>query len=49
MAAMGIVEGVEITVSFSAPLGDPLAVELNGTLLCLRKDEARLVEIRKVD
>ncbi len=30
-----------------APLGDPIAFEVRGTLLCLRRSEARLVRIRR--
>ncbi|MBI5201734.1 MAG: ferrous iron transport protein A [Elusimicrobia bacterium] len=30
-----------------APLGDPIAFEVRGTLLCLRHAEARLVRVRK--
>lgn len=30
-----------------APLGDPIAFEVRGTLLCLRRAEARLVRVRR--
>jgi ferrous iron transport protein A len=43
---MGLVEGVEVCVAFKAPFGDPIAIELNGTLLSLRRKEASLVNIR---
>ncbi|MFM7300359.1 MAG: ferrous iron transport protein A [Crocinitomicaceae bacterium] len=46
MAEMGIIEGVELSVAFKAPFGDPIAIELNGSLLSLRKNEASLVKIQ---
>ena len=46
MAEMGLVEGVEVCVAFKAPFGDPIAIELNGTLLSLRRKEASLINIR---
>jgi len=30
----------------NAPLGDPVIYELRGTQLCLRRSEARLVQVR---
>ena len=49
MAEMGMVEGVEIRIAFKAPFGDPIAIELNGTLLSLRKKEAAQVMISKLN
>jgi Fe2+ transport system protein FeoA len=48
---MGFSEGRSVRVLFRAPLGDPLAVEVNGYVLSLRKDEASSVEVElnKVD
>lgn len=37
---MGLIEGRELNVLFRAPLGDPIAVEVSGYVLSLRKDEA---------
>lgn len=42
---MGLYEGKEVEVIFTAPFGDPIAVDLGGYVLSLRLDEARLVEI----
>lgn len=48
MAEMGLIEGSELSVAFKAPFGDPIAIELNGSLLSLRKNEASLVKIQLI-
>jgi ferrous iron transport protein A len=48
MAEMGLIEGAELSVAFKAPFGDPIAIELNGSLLSLRKKEASLVKIQLI-
>ena len=40
---MGLVPGVEVTVLGTAPLGDPLEIELRGYRLSVRKREAERV------
>lgn len=42
---MGIVNGIEIEMLKTAPLGDPIEYQLRGYHLSLRKAEARLIEI----
>jgi ferrous iron transport protein A len=42
---MGIYPGQEIKVLYKAPFGDPIAVDVEGYVLSLRKYEASLVEI----
>jgi ferrous iron transport protein A len=42
---MGCLPGEEIQLSYSAPLGDPIAIEVSGYLLSLRKQEASTVEV----
>ena len=42
---MGVIIGQELTVLFSAPFGDPIAVDVNGYMLSLRLDEAALIEV----
>lgn len=37
---MGIIPDEEISVELTAPLGDPIAVNVAGYQLSLRKDEA---------
>lgn len=40
---LGITKGVRITVERVAPFGDPIAVELRGYHLSLRREEAALI------
>jgi len=42
---MGLLPGTEITLVGKAPLGDPLAFELRGYRLSLRRAEAEGVEV----
>jgi Fe2+ transport system protein FeoA len=42
---MGVTPGVTIVMTGAAPLGDPLAYEVRGYRLSLRKTEADLVEV----
>jgi ferrous iron transport protein A len=42
---MGLTPGVEFAVVGSAPLGDPLEIELRGYRLSVRRSEAALVEV----
>lgn len=43
---MGLLPGTEVTLERVAPLGDPIVVRVRGYALSLRKEEARLVELR---
>jgi len=40
---MGCLPGEKITLTKIAPLGDPIAIEISGYELSLRKDEASTV------
>ena len=42
---MGLFPGKEIRVLFKAPLGDPIAIDVHGYTLALRKNEAALIEL----
>ena len=42
---MGLIDGKQIKVLFRAPLGDPIAVDLDGYVLALRKEEAKLIQV----
>lgn len=42
---MGVIKGRKLTVMFRAPFGDPIAVDIDGYLLSLRKDEASLIQV----
>lgn len=42
---MGLYAGKEVRVLFKAPFGDPIAVDVDGYVLSMRLDEAKLVQI----
>jgi ferrous iron transport protein A len=46
---MGLTPGVEILLVGTAPLGDPLELEVRGYRLSVRKSEASRVEIEPLD
>ena len=45
---MGVTPGVTIRLVGAAPLGDPLAYEVRGYRLSLRKAEAALVGVERI-
>ncbi|QDU31114.1 Ferrous iron transport protein A [Anatilimnocola aggregata] len=45
---MGLVPGTEFTILGTAPLGDPLEIEVRGYRLSLRKSEASRVQVTAV-
>ena len=45
---MGLTPGVDVTLVGTAPLGDPLEIELRGYRLSLRRSEAERVEIEGI-
>jgi Fe2+ transport system protein FeoA len=42
---MGLVVGKKLKVLFRAPFGDPIAIDLGGSVLSLRLDEAKLITV----
>lgn len=42
---MGLYKGKQVKVLFKAPFGDPIAIDIEGYVLSLRKDEADQVQI----
>jgi Fe2+ transport system protein FeoA len=44
---MGLMPGREITVLFRAPLGDPIAIDVDGYILSLRLDEASMIQVEE--
>ncbi len=42
---MGLVEGKKLEILYRAPFGDPIAVDIDGYVLSLRRDEAQLIEV----
>lgn len=45
---MGFVKGKILKVLYRAPLGDPIAVDIEGYVLSLRKDEASSIHVDKI-
>lgn len=45
LLGMGLVKGSKIRMEKIAPLGDPIKFKIKGYSGCLRKDEARYIEI----
>jgi len=45
---MGCIPGERISVERIAPLGDPIAVNISGYLLSMRRAEAAAVEVKRV-
>ena len=46
---LGFIAGQTIEVVFSAPFGDPIAIELNGSVLSLRLEEAATIEVENTN
>lgn len=49
LLAMGLVPGAQVILSRIAPLGDPIEIVVRGFALCLRQDEARLLQLEEVN
>jgi ferrous iron transport protein A len=45
LGEMGFWPGKEITLVLSAPFGDPLAFEVDNTVIALRKEEAKMIKV----
>ena len=43
---LGLVNGTKLKPIFVSPSGDPTAYEFRGSLISIRKDDAKLIEIR---
>ena len=49
LLAMGLTKGTVLKLLKLAPLGDPVELEIRGFNLSLRKNEAEVLQIRRVD
>lgn len=45
LLGMGLVKGAKIKREEIAPLGDPIKFKIKGYSVCLRGDEAKLIEV----
>lgn len=48
LLTMGLTPGTVLQVIGIAPLGDPVEIHCRGLYLCLRKQEARLLNLEKI-
>jgi Fe2+ transport system protein FeoA len=46
---LGLVPGTEVEVKSIAPFGDPITIEVRGTLISLRKSEASIIKISSIE
>lgn len=46
---MGILPGEEVMLENVAPFGDPIAINLTESKVCLRMQDAHCIEIKLVD
>lgn len=43
---LGLVNGTTIKAIFKSPIGNPVAYEVRGTTIALRKEDSKLINIR---
>lgn len=46
---MGVSEKVITKIVLIAPFGDPIAIDINGFILSIRKSEAKHIIVRKIN
>lgn len=49
LLSMGLTRGTTFVFRRIAPMGDPVEIEIRGFNLSLRKDEAGMLEFRRLD
>ena len=42
---LGLVNGTTIKTSFKSPIGNPIAYEVRGTTIALRKEDSKFINI----
>lgn len=47
LLALGFIEGTEVKLITTAPLGDPIIINLRGFNIAIRKNDAKNISIRK--
>ncbi len=45
---MGCLPGEEVLMKLKAPFNDPIAIEIDGNLISLRKAEARRIRVKLI-
>lgn len=46
---MGLILGKQIEVLYRAPFGGPIAIDVEGYVLSLRRDEAQMIEVERIN
>jgi ferrous iron transport protein A len=46
LLALGCIEGTEVTLKATAPLGDPIIINLRGFNLAIRKNDAKNISVK---
>lgn len=49
LLSMGLLPGTAFTVTRVAPLGDPVEINVRGYAMTLRKDEARMLSVKRIE
>jgi ferrous iron transport protein A len=49
LVELGFLIGQTVEVVFTAPFGDPIAIELNGSVLSMRLEEAATIQVENVE
>jgi ferrous iron transport protein A len=49
LVELGFLVGQTVEVVFTAPFGDPIAIELNGSVLSLRLEEAATIQVENLE
>ena len=44
---LGLIKGTKITPVFKSPSGDPTAYEIRKTLIALRKEDSKLINLKE--
>ena len=42
---LGLINGTKITPILRNPMGDPIAYEIRGTIIALRKEDSSLIDV----
>jgi ferrous iron transport protein A len=45
---LGIVKGAEVQLRSVAPFGNPIAIQINSSIISLRKEDAALIELESI-
>lgn len=49
LLALGLTHGVQLKIINVAPLGDPFEIAVRGYHLSLRRDEVRVIKVKKLE